>query len=706
MNENFSFVACSVCGREDWQTVYSSVQNVSDIAGEIQVDLVMCNGCAFLFNNPQPTRSLLDAHYQVNSSGSVFREVSPDSRTGRLTRLRVDFVKRFMAPGKAGKILDVGCGNGFFLESLPAGGWEKCGIDLSPRSGRNISDRNIELLTGDVLELETSRKFDLITCFSSFEHFRGPELVLQKIATLLNPGGKAIIDVPDSSFPVPGLEEYFCFEHLSSFTRPTLTMFFNNHQFEVVEFARATAEFQSLLCAAEKCDLVPVQAKEDPQRVHQILADYKTGNEALKDGIREKLQTALAPILARNGKIAVYGAGFHNYFLFKLFEFEAWVSVFIDSDPDKWGQKLMGKTIIPPQEIDGLAVDAVLISSHHFENEIFNTISRYNSTKLPVIKLYDEQFQGNGMGMMDRTGTQGPDHSGDVLCTKDGVSVINCLQCGFKHIMPIPTEKQLDEFYSVEFYDNLWPDSITNSIAEQGWNEIGFVEKFEKFEELLPDQGHRKLLDIGSGSGHFLKCGQERNWNVLGLEPATTAHEFATEKLGVQVRNCTFTRDNFDQFGKFHVVTMNKVFEHLRDPGEVLALVHRILIPGGLVCLTVPNDFNPLQEIAAEYLQKDPWWVDPKEHINYFDSSSLQGLVNRCGFTTEHISTGFPLELFLLMGDDYISDSGVGKTIHGKRKRLEMALAETGNTSLKKELYDRFAALGLGRELTIFARKS
>ncbi len=308
--------------------------------------------------------------------------------------------------------------------------------------------------------------------------------------------------------------------------------------------------------------------------------------------------------------------------------------------------------------------------------------------------------------MIDRTGATESAHTGDVLCTKDGASVIDCHQCGFKHIMPLPTAQQLAEFYSADFYDNLWPDAIANSLAEQDWNEIWFVEKFEKCEELLPDTEARKLLDIGSGSGHFLKCGQERAWDVLGLEPATTAFEFATEKLGVPVRNSSFTRENFDQFGGFHVVTMNKVFEHLRNPGEVLDLVHQILLPGGLVCLTVPNDFNPLQEIAAKYFKKDPWWVDPKEHINYFDSGSLQKLVSRCGFTTEHISTGFPLELFLLMGDDYISDSEVGKTIHHKRKRLEMILTETGNASLKRELYDRFQSLGLGRELTLFARKS
>jgi len=396
-DSRFSPVPCSICGSREWQVVYSALQNVSDIAGEVRVDLVMCDRCGFLFNNPQPNPDLLAEHYRISSSGSVFREVGPETRGGRLTQLRIDFVTRLMPPGSTGRVLDVGCGNGFFLESLPAEGWEKIGIDLSPKSGRNISDSRIKLIEGDILDYEPGHGFDLITCFSSFEHFRTPEAVLRKIRQLLRPDAMVVLDVPDSSFPDPGLEEYFSFEHLSSFTRPTLTMFFNNNGFEVVDFAPQTREFKSLLCAARICESPSIQLKEDPVRIRQILDEYKNQNTALKNRIEEKLRTELAPVQHRGGNIAIYGAGFHNYFLFKLFDLQTMVSVFIDSDPDKWGQMFMGKEIIPPDHIDGLEVDAILISSHHFEDEISQTISRVNTGNIPVVKLYQEMVGTDGI---------------------------------------------------------------------------------------------------------------------------------------------------------------------------------------------------------------------------------------------------------------------------------------------------------------------
>lgn len=307
--------------------------------------------------------------------------------------------------------------------------------------------------------------------------------------------------------------------------------------------------------------------------------------------------------------------------------------------------------------------------------------------------------------MNDNIEPKAPRHVGDIVCRKNGVSVVDCSECGFKHIIPIPSQQQLDDFYSDVFYDTLWPDSIDHSSADQEWNNIGFSEKFEKFEELLPDLENRSLLDIGAGAGHFLKCGQDRGWHGLGIEPAPKACHFATESLKVNVVQDTFTPENYAKFGQFHVVTMNKVFEHLRNPHEILSLVHSILVPGGLVCITVPNDFNPLQEAAAEHLGKEPWWVDPAEHINYFDSQSLANLAERVGFRVEHLNTAFPLELFLLMGENYLDDPDLGKVIHNKRKQFEMALEKTGRRSLRKDLYCRLQSIGLGRELTIYARK-
>ena len=66
----------------------------------------------------------------------------------------------------------------------------------------------------------------------------------------------------------------------------------------------------------------------------------------------------------------------------------------------------------------------------------------------------------------------------------------------------------------------------------------------------------------------------------------------------------------------------------------------------------------------------------------------------------------FPIELFLLMGDDYLKSEKIGKRIHQKRMNLEKRLLSQKNQHLKKELYEKFAEIGIGRTAIIYAQKT
>ena len=63
------------------------------------------------------------------------------------------------------------------------------------------------------------------------------------------------------------------------------------------------------------------------------------------------------------------------------------------------------------------------------------------------------------------------------------------------------------------------------------------------------------------------------------------------------------------------------------------------------------------------------------------------------------------MELFLLMGDDYLKNEKIGKDIHQKRMIMEKNLMNDKNQELKKNLYEKFAQLGIGRTAIFFAQK-
>ena len=126
----------------------------------------------------------------------------------------------------------------------------------------------------------------------------------------------------------------------------------------------------------------------------------------------------------------------------------------------------------------------------------------------------------------------------------------------------------------------------------------------------------------------------------------------------------------------------------------------------GIVCIIVPNDFNPFQIVLRDHLKFSPWWVAPPHHINYFNFDSLSSLVERCGFKVIHKEATFPIDIFLLMGDDYVGNDVVGRVCHTKRMNFEKAITQGGSSNLLSDLYLKIAELGIGREIVIYSEKA
>lgn len=296
-------------------------------------------------------------------------------------------------------------------------------------------------------------------------------------------------------------------------------------------------------------------------------------------------------------------------------------------------------------------------------------------------------------------------HKGPILDSVKGFDVIECQVCGYTHIVPLQDKKEYANYYEEEFYLSQ-TDYIKNHTEDLDWWSIEHNEKYDLFDELLSEcDTNKRILDIGSGPGYFLKVGKDRGWDVKGIEPGKPAYIFATEKLGLNVINDFFSSKNYRDFGLFNVVHMNNVLEHVHEPKALLSLAYEIVESGGVICITVPNDYNPLQKVVVDHLEKEPWWVVPKDHINYFNCNSLSRLIEEAGFKIVYTTASFPLEFFLLMGDDYVGNGPLGREIHGKRKKFDLAMAESGNNRLKRQIYNKLSEIGLGREITVFGKK-
>jgi len=214
-----------------------------------------------------------------------------------------------------------------------------------------------------------------------------------------------------------------------------------------------------------------------------------------------------------------------------------------------------------------------------------------------------------------------------------------------------------------------------------------------------------RVLDIGCGAGEFLSSFANRGWQTVGVEPGKQYAEKARGR-GIEVIEEPLTDELVKRLGAFDAVLLIHVLEHIPYPENMLRMIRELLRPGGIFLCEVPNDFNPLQEVAITVHGLRPWWIALPDHLNYFSISTLASFIAGHGFEVVLQTTDFPVEMFLLWGDIYVDNPEVGGWMHARRCRFEDAMRQAAKGKLLRQLYDAIAKLGIGREAIVCARKS
>src|SRR5262245_44330382 len=148
------------------------------------------------------------------------------------------------------------------------------------------------------------------------------------------------------------------------------------------------------------------------------------------------------------------------------------------------------------------------------------------------------------------------DHVGAALDAANGFTVIECDACRFKHIVPVPTPAELEDVYGHEYYATEKPFYIERHLEDREWLDLVHAERYDAFERRL-GSARRRLLDVGSGPGLFLKHGADRGWQVRGIEPASQAVAHS-RSLGLDVTRGFLDARTAGSLGTFDVVHMDE----------------------------------------------------------------------------------------------------------------------------------------------------
>jgi SAM-dependent methyltransferase len=295
-------------------------------------------------------------------------------------------------------------------------------------------------------------------------------------------------------------------------------------------------------------------------------------------------------------------------------------------------------------------------------------------------------------------------HEGRRVACLKGYDIIACEICGFCHVLPLPEPAELELARRKANAREEVMSFTPKGSEDRAWAELAENDRLESFERLL-GPGRRRLLDIGSGTGDFLKTAKARGWRVLGIEPSRQASA-AARKAGVEVAEGFFDEETAAGLGRFDAVHLNHVLECVPDPVNIAVLARDLLEPGGVMGVAVANDFSPFQIAGRLSCNAPEWWIAPPHRLNYFDFESGADLLERLGLKIAERTTSFPMEVFLMMGEDYTKDRAVGRACHAKRKRFDLALETSGFKETRRSFYRALAEAGLGREAILIAVKS
>jgi 2-polyprenyl-3-methyl-5-hydroxy-6-metoxy-1,4-benzoquinol methylase len=263
--------ACEACpvppGADDATTCNLCATTFAVAAGRLfEKDghaIVRCPSCGLVYRASVPSRSELDAIYDE----SYFGGAGDADRTGYLdyvgdadahranARRRLHHLATFV---DVGRLLDVGCAAGFFVEEAGRAGWSAAGVDVS----RAMVDWGIANLGADLrvgtLDDVAIRNVDCVTMWDYIEHAVDPRRDVESAYRRLRPGGALALSTGDAGALLPRLSlrrwHLMTPEHHNFFfTRETLGRLVRSAGFEIIDVAYPSSVYPLRYLAHKAC---------------------------------------------------------------------------------------------------------------------------------------------------------------------------------------------------------------------------------------------------------------------------------------------------------------------------------------------------------------------------------------------------------------------------------------------------------------------
>jgi len=244
-------ILCNLCGASHYEVVYKSKARdgsqkpykIAEADIEKPERLLRCNACGLIF--AKQAKGL--KYYADKYVNMVDEEYLHEEKGRRLANIKV--LEKIGRYKKNGKLLEIGCANGFFLDEARRRGWEVCGIEISRWAADYAKNKlGLNIIRKDIAAAEfPDRYFDVIVMLDVIEHLPDPKYVLLEIRRILKDDGILYISTPNIASLISrmlkakwwGINRY----HLYYFSKNTLEKMIDASGFKIKKYYPHTRIF-------------------------------------------------------------------------------------------------------------------------------------------------------------------------------------------------------------------------------------------------------------------------------------------------------------------------------------------------------------------------------------------------------------------------------------------------------------------------------
>ncbi len=359
---------CKICGNKLFEEPVLKLKNMPKSAQYfpdkkglkkdrgINLDIFQCSGCGVvqLIRKPVPyyrevIRAVGISQEMIKFRKEYFRE----------------FIERYKLKNK--KIIEIGCGNGDYLEILHKMPVKVYGLEYSDKAVAVCRNKGLNVYKGFVENEKYQIEgfpYDAFLCLSFLEHIPEPNSFLRGIWYNLKEKGLGLIEVPNFDMIIrKKLFSEFIPDHIFYFSKDTLTTILKINGFEVLNIREIWHDY-----------IISVEIR----KIKKVEPDFIENINYIKNAVQR--------FIGNYQKVAVWGAGHQALALISLLNLKSKIKYVIDSAPFKQNKYTPGThlPIYSPERLIKDPVDSILIMAGSYSDEVADIIINNMNLKINV----------------------------------------------------------------------------------------------------------------------------------------------------------------------------------------------------------------------------------------------------------------------------------------------------------------------------------